>query len=46
MSGSGEKNSIYEGKKITLIGAMSKSRAQIKQELKDKGVHVVPTVTK
>ena len=25
---------------------MSKSRAQIKQELKDKGVHVVSTVTK
>ena len=46
MSGSREKKSVYEGKKITLIGAMSKSRAQITRELKDKGVHVVSTVTK
>tara|TARA_B100000925_G_scaffold232078_1_gene180595 strand:+ start:163 stop:339 length:177 start_codon:yes stop_codon:yes gene_type:complete len=46
MSDSGEKKSVYEGKKITLIGAMSKSHAQIKQELKDNGVYVVSTVTK
>ena len=35
MSGSGGKKSIYEGKKVTIIGTMSKSRSQIKQELKD-----------
>lgn len=46
MSGSGGKKSIYEGKKVTIIGTMSKSRSQIKQELKDKGIHVVSTVTK
>ena len=46
MSGSGEKKSAYEGKKITLIGAMSKSRTQITQELKDMGVQVVSTVMK